>query len=208
MKKKNIRLKVSLNSDWRLSSTHRKERPPHNSLRLCRCSASWKAMMRPARSRRLYNKRYVRPVGKKVEVYEKLREKNKGSGFSYDQIHMWANILATKRRDPFDLPPAKCFFDKSGKRHSANGFAEWPACAQAIGGNVNDRHRIIRKLKSFATSEIWVASQKRNSKRNVRSWLMPWSPRKFNLQWYMTFLLFGGCRIWHGAHYMGKLTFP
>ena len=51
--------------------------------------------MRPARSRRQYNKRYVRPVGEKVEVYEKLREKNKGSGFSYDQIHMWAYILAT-----------------------------------------------------------------------------------------------------------------
>ena len=65
--------------------------------------------MRPARSRRQYNRRYVRPVREKVEVYEKLREKNKGSGFSYDQIHMWAYILATKRRDLFDLPPAKCF---------------------------------------------------------------------------------------------------
>ena len=72
-------------------------------------------------------------------VYEKLREKHNGSGFSNEQIHMWAYLLATKRHDSFDLPPAKRFFGKSGKRHSANGFAESPACAAASGGSVNDR---------------------------------------------------------------------
>ena len=48
----------------------------------------------------------------KVEVYEHLKEKHRDRGFSDEQIHMWAYLVATKRHDSQEHPPREAILWK------------------------------------------------------------------------------------------------
>ena len=51
----------------------------------------------------------------KKEFYERIKEKHGASGYSDEQLHMWAYLVATKRHDSEEYPPAKRFFGREGK---------------------------------------------------------------------------------------------
>ena len=51
----------------------------------------------------------------KKEFYVRIKEKHGASGYSDEQLHMWAYLVATKRHDSEEHPPAKRFFGREGK---------------------------------------------------------------------------------------------
>ena len=95
-------------------------------------------------------------MGEKIEVYESLRDKHKEHGYSDEQIHLWAYLLATKRHDSDEYPPAKRFFAKRSiskgiKRQEKNETEDVdaqprPPVAEEPG---KDRDRIMRQLKEL-----------------------------------------------------------
>ena len=97
----------------------------------------------------------------KVEVYEHLKEKHQDRGCSDEQIHMWAYLIATKRHDSQEHPPAKRFFGKSAstknKRRQEDSDGEDAStvdlassrAAENAPGRENERDKIMRQLREL-----------------------------------------------------------
>ena len=98
----------------------------------------------------------------KVEVYEHLKEKHRDRGFSDEQIHMWAYLVATKRHNSQEHPPANGFFGKSasttkkrchedshGEDAPSVDLASSSRAAEKATGRENERDKIMRQLREL-----------------------------------------------------------
>ena len=98
----------------------------------------------------------------KVEVYEHLKEKHGDRGFSDEQIHMSGYLVATKRHDSQEHPPAKRFFGKSAstknkRRQEDSDGEDAPAvdvasssrAAENAPGRENERDKIMCQLREL-----------------------------------------------------------
>ena len=122
----------------------------------------------------------------KKEFYERIKEKHGASGYSDEQLHMWAYLVATKRHDSEEYPPAKRFFGREGKgkkssQEKASSSEEFDASA-ASGSSfatcTSQRDTIVRQIRELVNLRNigGLTEQRKSFRRSGRNCQRPSQP--------------------------------
>ena len=120
----------------------------------------------------------------KKEFYERIKETHGASGYSDEQLHMWAYLVATKRYDSEEYPPAKRFFGREGKgkkssQEKASSSEEVDASA-ASGSSfatcTSQRDTIVRQIRELVNLRDIGGLTEEEFRRSGRSCQRPSQP--------------------------------